>query len=200
MKIYLLLLFLIVSIVFCNQIAVDLPSVQGANSNWLDYSDGTPAWLTWGGMYRGVWFDLTDFFPGTSGCDIFQSEYWFYHHASYPWDTSDVYVEIWEGPVSNPATQLDQTMLTAIHYAPVSATYTMPLFSDAEFWAIANTEMSAGGWPAILGDGTPGSNSFFSDDFIIWELWADMGDYFVAIEINDWQLDNTTWGSLKVTF
>ncbi len=152
-------------------------------------------------MYRGVWFDATDFIPYVTYYEIYQSEFWFYHHASYPWDTSDVYVEVWEGPVSNPVTQLDQTMITAIHYAPVYATYATPLLSSAEFWAFANTEMSAGGWPSILGDGTPGSNSFFSDDFIIWEPWGDMGDYFIAVEgFPPWDYSNTTWGSLKVTF
>ncbi len=191
-------------VAFAGQVAIDLAPVQGTDADWLEYDDGTANWLTWGGMYRGTWFDATDFIPTAFNCDIHQSEFWFYHHASYPWDTSDVYLEIWDGAVSAPVTQLDQTMVTAIHYAPVYATYATPLATaNAEFWAFANTEMSAGGWPCNLGDGTPGTHSFFSDDFIIWEPWGDMGDYFIAVEadINEaGALDNTTWGSLKATF
>ncbi len=202
MKKYLFLFVLIASITFADQIAVDLGPGYGTDTDWLKYDDGTAAWITWGGMYRGVWFDATDFVPGVINCAIYQSEFWFYHHASYPWDTSDVYVEVWDGAVSAPVTQLDQTMITAVHYAPVYADYSTPLVTaNAEFWAFANTEMSAGGWPASLGDGTPGTHSFFSDDFIVWEPWGDMGDYFVALDARDpGAFTNTTWGSLKATF
>ncbi len=100
-------------------------------------------------------------------------------------------------------TQLDQTMITALHYAPVYATYATPLATaTAEFWVFANTEMSSGGWPSSLGDSSPADHSFFSDDFIIWEPWG-WGDFFVAVEadINESSaLDRTTWGSLKATF
>ncbi len=201
MKNVIAILAVLTFVAFAGQVQIDRGVVEGTDGDWLRYDDGTYNWLTWGGMYRGTWFDATDFVPGTTACDIHQSEFWFYHHSSYPWDGSDVYVEIWDGTVSNPVTQLDQTMITAIHAAPVYATYATPLVAGAEFWAFANTEMSAGGWPSILGDGTPGTHSFFSDDFIIWEPWGEMGDYFVAVEADLHQaLDNTTWGSLKATF
>ncbi|MCK5786924.1 MAG: hypothetical protein KAH54_10265, partial [Candidatus Sabulitectum sp.] len=152
-------------------------------------------------MYRGVWFNIEDFVPGMSSCAVEQSEFWFYHHASYPWDTSDVYLEIWNGDSMAPTTQLDQTMVTAIHYAPTFACYSPIVEAEANFWGLVNTEMSAGGWPATLGDGTPGVHSFFSDDFIVWEPWGDMGDYFVRVfGWPPWFLGNTTWGSLKATF
>ncbi|RKZ03331.1 hypothetical protein DRQ21_06060 [Candidatus Fermentibacteria bacterium] len=187
---------------FAGQVAVNLDPIPQKDADWLVYDDGTPAWLTWGGMYRGVWFDVQDFVPGATGASIEQSEFWFYHHSSYPWDTSDVYLEIWNGDNTAPVTQLDQTMVTAIHYAPVYATYSTPLAGEQNFWALANTEMSSGGWPAILGDGTAGTHSFFSDDFIIWEPWGDMGDYFVSVYATPTTgaLDNSTWGSLKAAF
>jgi len=191
-------------VAFAGQITLDLGPVQGTDADWLQYDDGSINWLTWGGVYRGVWFDATDFVPTATNCDIVQSEFWFYHHSSYPWDTSDVYLEVWDGAVSAPTLQLDQTMVTALHYAPVYATYATALVTaNNEFWAFANTEPSAGGWPSIMGDGTPGTHSFFSDDFIIWEPWGEMGDYFVRVEatVNSGAaLDNTTWGSLKATF
>ena len=91
-------------------------------------------------------------------------------------------------------------MVTAVHYAPVYAVSPTPFYSEQEFWALANTEMSAGGWPSLLSDGTPGTHSFFSDDFIIWEPWGDMGDYFVRVEADLTALDNSTWASLKAAF
>ncbi|MCD6588357.1 MAG: hypothetical protein J7K88_07385 [Candidatus Fermentibacteraceae bacterium] len=188
---------------FAGQIAIIADPIPQKDADWLQYDDGTPAWLTWGGMYRGVWFDVQDFVPGEIGAVIVQSEFWFYHHADYPWDTSDVYLEIWNGGNTGPVTRMDQTMVTAIHYAPVFVAYSIPFYSEQEFWALANTEMSAGGWPSVLGDGTPGTHSFYSDDFIIWEPWGDMGDYFVRVKatIPPYQaLDSATWASLKAAF
>ena len=172
---------LVATIAFAGNIVLDVGTVSGTDAEWLQYDDAT------------------DFLPTAYNCDIHQSEFWFYHHSSYPWDTSDVYVEVWDGAVSAPVTQLDQTMITAIHYAPVYANYPTPLNAGPEFWAFANTEMSAGGWPSILGDAEACDHSFFSDDFIIWEPWEN-GDYFVAVYVDMLQLDNTTWGSIKVTF
>ena len=192
---------LVAMVAVAGQISVDPDPVAERNSDWLVYDDGTASWLTWGGMYRGVWFNVDDFFPGAAGASIYQSEFWFYHHSSYPWDTSDVYLEIWNGDNMGPVTQLDQTMVTAVHYAPVYATYTPPLAAEQEFWALANTEMSAGGWPSTLGDGTPGTHSYSSDDFIIWEPWGVMGDFFVRIYVEPvMSLDNSTWGGLKTIF
>ncbi|MCK5842568.1 MAG: hypothetical protein KAH31_10395 [Candidatus Sabulitectum sp.] len=183
---------------FAGQFAVNLDPVERTDGDWLRYDSGTAKWLTWGGMYRGVWFNTEDFIPGMGGADVNESEFWFYHHASYPWDTSDVYIEIWNGDAMAPVTQIDQTMITAVHYAPVYATYATPLSVEANFWAIANTEMSAGGWPASLGDEFPENHSFYSDDNIIWEPW--IGDYFVAVNVDPQALNNATWGSLKATF
>ena len=185
---------------FAGQIVIDLPVAEN-DADWLEYDDGTAAWLTWGGMYRGAWFNVEDFVPGATGASIEQSQFWFYHHSSYPWDTSDVYLEIWNGDAMGPTAQLDQTMVTALHYTPVGATYATPLIAEANFWALANTEMSAGGWPAVLGDGTAGVHSFFSDDFIVWEPWGDMGDYFISVYADPiMALGNSTWGSVKATF
>jgi hypothetical protein len=33
----------------------------GYRSQQLRYDDGTACWLTWAGLFRGVWFDVEDF-------------------------------------------------------------------------------------------------------------------------------------------
>lgn len=190
---------------FAGQIAVNLDPIPQKDADWLVYDNGTPNWLTWGGTYRGTWFNVEDFVPGGGACEVEQAELWFYHHTSHPWDTSDVYIELWNGDNMGPTAQLDQTMKTAIHYAPIYVDYNPIITTEGNFWCLANTEMSAGGWPSILGDGAQGTvfHSFYSDDFIVWEPW-DIGgacNYFVSIygEI-PMSFDNTTWGSLKATF
>jgi len=60
--------------------------------------------------------------------------------------------------------------------------------------------MSSGGWPSILGDGTPGTHSYFSDDFMQWEPWGDTGNYFIRVKLPEWVLDRSTWGSIKAVF
>ncbi len=188
-------------------VSIEAGVAGNGDGDWLQYDDGTYNWLTWGGTYRGVWFNIEDFIPGMGDGLLEQSELWFYHHSSYPWDTSDVYIELYNGDAMGPQTQLDQTMVTAIHGAPIYVDYD-PMFAvEANFWCLANTEMSAGGWPAILGDNYQGgeSHSFFSDDFIVWEPWTinDLAcNYFVRVNWNEdpSAFDNTTWGSLKATF
>lgn len=192
---------------FAGQAAVDLGPVQGTDGDWLRYDDTTAFWYTWGGMYRGVWFNTEDFIPGFGGAGVLQSEIWFYHNVEErPWDTSDVYVELWNGDAMGPATQLDQTVVTAMSFSPVYATYAPGIIAEANFWLVANTEMSAGGWPSLLGDeGGVASvaHSFYSDDLIIWEPWTPpygIANYLMAVEVDPLALDNSTWGSLKATF
>jgi len=198
MKMFVVILVVLSLAAFAGQTSVDLDPVQRTDGDWFRYDDGTAKWLSWGGMYRGVWFNTEDFVPGMGEWEMFDSEFWFYHDASYPWDTSDVYIELWNGDATGPATQLDQTQITAVHYAPVYAVYSAPVWVEANFWALANTEMSTGGWPASLSDEFPLGHSFYSDDFIIWEPWA--GDYFVAVEPCVYALTGTTWGTLKAVF
>ena len=191
-------------VAFAGQVAVNLDPVQETDADWLTYFNGSPHWLTWGGTYRGTWFNAQDFIPGAGSGEVMQSEFWFFHHSSYPWDTSDVYLELWNGDAMGPMTQLDQTMKTAVHYSQVLVTYPTPVGVEQNFWGLANTELSAGGWPAILADNTQGStgiHSFYSDDFIVWEPW-DLGNFWIGVY---WEevagaFDNTTWGALKATF
>jgi hypothetical protein len=189
-------------VAFAGQVAVNLDPVPQKDADWLQYDDGTPAWFTWGGTYRGTWFNVQDFVPGAIGATIQQSEFWFYHHSSYPWDTSDVYLEIWNGGASAPVTQLDKTQAVAAHYAAVTTTYATPLVGEQNFWALANTEMSSGGWPSCLGDSTAGTHSFYSSDFIIWEPWGEVGDYLIRVyaEVTPSALSGVTWGALKAAF
>jgi len=199
MKAAMLVVFAVSFAAPAGQIAVESGSVQEKDSDWLVYDDGTAAWLTWGGGYRGVWFDVKDFNPSGAGAIVSQVEFWFNHHASYPWDTSDFYAEIWDGNSTGPVTLLNQTQATAVHYAPVTVTYDPAIVCETEFWVLENPEMSSGGWPSILSDGTPGTHSFFSDG-LSWEL-LDSGDYFIrAYAEITLALNNTTWGELKTVF
>ncbi|MCK5131092.1 MAG: hypothetical protein KAR40_02945 [Candidatus Sabulitectum sp.] len=184
------------------QVPVNSDPIQRTDADWLVYDDGTAAWLTWGGVYRGVWFNTGSFVSGTNTALIEESEFWFFHHSMYPWDTSDVYIEIWDGDATQPLTQLDQTLVTAVHFAPVGTVYSTPVGAGGNFWVLANTEMSSGGWPAVLGDSTPGTHSFYSDDFVAWEPWGEMGDYLISVlaTASGSSFEDITWGLLKATF
>jgi len=185
-------------------IVVDLPGGSGGNFGELTYFNGTPHWLTWGGMYRGTWFNTEDFMPGSFGINLEQMEYWFYESTNTdPWDTDDVYSEVWNGDQTGPLVLLEQGIVTAPHYAPCFHTFDPELPVEQNFWALINTEMSAGGWPSVLGDWSmPGDagHSFFSDDFIVWEPWGEMGEYYIIAHEGSWSLDAVTWGALKALF
>lgn len=162
----------------------------------LVYDDGTAHWLTWGGLYRGTWFDPTDFIYPILDCEVEGMEFWFYHHPEYPWDTSSFYAELWQGGISAPVHQLVQTQLVATHYSPAIAVYSPAISSMEPFWGLVNLEMSTGGWPSTLGDNTPNftvdAHSFVSEDFIVWEPWigGETGSNLVSFE-------NNSWGSIK---
>jgi hypothetical protein len=192
----------VAAVASADSIMLDRPLFIPATDYVFQYDDGTANWLTWGGLYRGVWFDLDDWSPGAPGCQLYSLEYWFFHHSSYPWDTASFYSELYNGDNSAPATMLDQTSVTAVHYLPVEAVYPTYIEVGNEFWGLVNTEMSDGGWPSILGDNTPQTvdHSFFSDDFIVWEPWIIQGptanDYF--IRANDpYGLSSATWAGVK---
>jgi len=185
---------------------LDRPLPVPATDDLLQYDDGSAWWLSWSGLYRGTWFNTTDFYPPATGFWVEYLEYWFYHHSSYPWDAASFSAELYNGGSSAPVTQLDQTSVTALHYAPCFANYSSPIWAEANFWGVVNTEMSSGGWPSILGDNSPdfADHSFFSDDFIVWEPWVIQGptanDYFIRANGGTWDLDQTTWGSIKALF
>ncbi len=184
-------------------VRLDEPVYCGGTDDLLQYDDGSAVWLTWGGLYRGTWFDTQDFVPGSIGLECNYTEYWFYHHSSYPWDTSSFYAELWNGSSLGPLVLLDQTMVTAAHFAPVQADYNPPIATEQKFWGLVNTEMSAGGWPAVLGDNTPNTtdHSFYSDDFIVWEPWiisgATASDYLLRAEGWMCAFGSSSWGAMK---
>jgi hypothetical protein len=202
MRSVLLVLAILATAAFAGNVRLDRPLPVSGTDDLFQYDDGTANWLTWGGLYRGTWFNLQDFVPGAPGGQLNNLEYWFFHHASYPWDVSSFYAELYDGDAAAPVTQLNQTSVVATHYSPVYATYGTPIAVGADFWGLINTEMSAGGWPSVLGDNTPNptSHSFFSDDFIVWEPWVIAGatanDYFVR-STGTIGLDQSTWGAIK---
>lgn len=202
MRRVLLVLAMLATVAFAGNLRLDRPLPVNGTDDTYQYDDGTAYWLTWGGLYRGTWFSTGDF-GGGGGFSITQLQFWFYHHSSYPWDTASFYAELWNGDAATPTTQLDQTSVTAVHYSPAYANYSPAIDTEADMWGLINTEMSAGGWPAVLGDNTPHavSHSFFSDDFIVWEPWVIGGstanDYFIRATGTIGALDQNTWGAIK---
>jgi hypothetical protein len=183
---------------------LDRPILCTSTDDVLQYDDGTANWLTWSGLYRGVWWDLDDFIPGLPGCGVCEIEYWFFHHASYPWDTASFYAELYNGAPEAPTTLEFSESVTAVHYQPCHAEPD-DVWVYNNFWTLVNTEMSSGGWPALLGDNTPQtvSHSFFSDDFIVWEPWVIQGptanDLFIRATPG-MALLPCTWGGIKALF
>ncbi len=207
MKNAVIMLFIVVMYMLAASAQIDDPTPISHDYEWLTYDDGTPNWVSWIGTYKGVWFNIQDFIPGSYSWEVGTAELWFYHHSEFPWDTSDVMVEIWNGDANGPTEQLGQQNATALHYAPIFIVFNPVLETGQNFWCITNTEASTGGWPSTLTDDSQGvnSHSFFSDDLIIWEPWKVQGwscNYF--IRLNDQPLgtglSRTTWGSLKTTF
>ena len=171
----------------------------GHADNELIYHDGTPQWISWGGMYRGTWFDVEDFIPGSSDFLVEWVDLWFYHASSHPWDTSQVLVELWNGDQGGPVEFLASEEATALGQGVTRVYFEPPVETEPDFWCLLNTELSAGGWPALFVDGTPGEHSYFSDGFI-WEP-MNLGDYFMSVgnELES-SLQGTSWGALKVVF
>lgn len=201
MKQALAVLAILTMVAFAGQIRVDLPGGPGGTDDELTYFNGTPHWLTWGGMYRGTWFNTDDFMPGSTSFNLEQMEYWFFESTNTdPWDTDDFYSEIWNGDDMGPLVLLAQSVVTALHYAPCYHNFSPALVVEQNFWGLINSEMSAGGWPSILGDySMAGTHSWFSDDFIVWEPWGDMGEYYIVAN-GTFALNSTTWGAVKALF
>jgi hypothetical protein len=183
---------------------LDEPVRADPLSDFLQYDDGTGWWVTWEGMYRGVWFNLHDF-PGSPIPQALRTEYWFYHDSDYPWDTSSFYAELYNGGVAGPETELDETSATATHNSSVYINCYCGI--EFECWVFVNTEMSYGNWPSTIGDNTPQAytdHSLYSDDMIVWEPWIVQGlhanDYLMRLEVSFCPLEQNTWGSIKTLF
>jgi len=181
-------------------------------ADWLTYNDGTPNWICWEGQYRGVWFNTADFLPGGGSLELENTEVWFYHSTSYLWDTGETYIEFWNGGSTAPEILLEQFTIIAVHYAPVCFDHSpdwIPV--EQEFWIIQNTELSSGGWPSMLGDGSNLTipHSMISDNMILWEpfvieSWGGSELFISTSGAYPWQhgaaLDACSWGSLKTVF
>lgn len=179
------------------------PMFTGTSDDFLQYDDGSAYWLTWSGQYRGVWFHLEDFLPGGS-IGICGIQYWFYHHASYPWDTASFMSELYQGTSEAPSILLYEESVTAIHYTPCFADPD-DVWVYQDCWILEDTEMSSGGWPSMLGDNSPQvvSHSFFSDDFIVWEPWIISGSTANDLLVRATAglgLASMTWGAVKAIY
>lgn len=202
------ILFAFTGLALAGSMELERPLPVSSYDNVLQYDDGTAWWISWDGTYRGVWFNVEDFFPGGGPQWLSdESELWFYHHSSYPWDTASFYCHLFDGGVGGPVNQQNQTSVTALHYAPCYADYSYPIVCDTEFWIIVNTEMSTGGWPSTLGDNTPQtvSHSFYSENlYTQWMPWEKQGptanDYFIRSSGACSGLTPATWGAIKSLF
>jgi len=188
-------------------IKLDRPLPVAWTDYVMQYDDGTAYWMAFAGSVRGVWFNAEDFYGGgISELLVNHLEFWFYHHASYPWDTQFFYAELWNGDdASGPSALLDQTSVTAAHYAPCYANYPSPILTEADIWGLVNTEMSTGGWPSTLGDNTPNTvnHSYYMSDEYVWTPWIVQGptanDFLIRADgaPPGWDLGQSTWGSIK---
>jgi hypothetical protein len=206
--IFLLVLFAAGATAGRGSLRLEAPVFVGETDAVLQYDDGTAYWIAWEGLYRGVWFDVTDFAEAGTGFNAEFTEFWFYHLPSHSWDTSSFYAELWNGdaPVG-PTYRLDQTTVIATHYAPVYANFSPTLGTESNFWVLENTIMSSSRMPSILADNSPNptSHSYYSNNFILWEPWilggATANDYFVRAggDILG-ALDTESWGAIKGLF
>lgn len=180
---------------------VDDQTTLSSNADWLQYHSGTPEWCCFQGTYRGVWFNTLDFAPGVGPFVAEQAEMWFYHDSSHPWDTGDVYIELYNGDAGGPSALLDQTMVTATHCTPVYVCYYPLIPVEQDFWVLANPEMSAGGCPSMASDGNTAevAHSFYLDgaDWMPWEY-----NFFISASVfqDPEDLDSMSWGSIKDIF
>lgn len=171
----------------------------------LQYDDGSAAWILAASTFYGTWFDYTDFAPGATVADPCRStEWWFYHHDSYPWDTDQIVVELWNGDdVTGPLTNLTSDVITALHYAPVTVNYSTPVPIELNFWMWANTTVySTQGLPSGIYDQynnwTGIAHSFCDDGPVIMGGYA--VDAFFRADCYDVSLEGESWGAIKGLF
>jgi len=162
----------------------------------LSYDDGTSYWVCWEGTQRGVWFNTADFYPPSGrNWSAEETEFWFFHSPSYPWDTASFYAELYDGGASGPGTLLNRTSVTAVHYEATYAFYNPCVECGYQFWVIQNACMSGGGWPSILSDNSPLPVVHSFCDGQPWER----GNYIIRTAC--WTgLQSDTWAGIKSLF
>ncbi|MCK4806404.1 MAG: hypothetical protein KAT09_02095 [Candidatus Aegiribacteria sp.] len=186
-----------------------LPGTSGTDAV-LQYDDGTAAWIWSGLLHIGPWFDVTDFDAAAVGFDCNYTEWWFYHHATYPWDTDLISGELWTGDaVTWPVTNLTADTFTALHYAPAYVLYSPAVSTGTDFWMIANTTIhSTLGRPSALYDGTTNftgvPHTFYSQDWVLWNTVNSGGidiDVFFRVEgLISTALERSSWAAIKGLF
>ncbi|MBN1434421.1 hypothetical protein JW921_06645 [Candidatus Fermentibacterales bacterium] len=168
----------------------------------LQYDDGIGWWVAWAGTYRAVWFFVNEFSPvPVEGFDCEQLEYWFYHHASFPWTSASFESILANTGQYGPGTQLASESVTAAHYTPAYAVFGS-IITEYSFYAIDHS-LVAGGWPSLVADSTSQNHwrSFYSDYYSSGYTHHN-GDYFIRAHgtILTTGLDYTSWGAIKSLF
>ena len=172
----------------------------GSTDDCLQYDDGEPWWISWGGVYRGTWFDTGDFF--TEPCELMlgAAEYWFMHSSSFPWDNDQFVAAVYNGDVSGPVELLYDTTVVASHMTGVMVEFADSIQTGPDFWLIVGTELSAGGWPSSVADAENCGHSFRSDDFMVYD--EAIGDWFIRAHGSPYDLSLLcdTWGGIKALY
>ena len=208
MVVYTSLLLCLAALVAGSDLALEQPVSCGQTDPELFYyDDGYAYWLTWSGQWRGTWFTMDDFGAAGNSLECDYSQFWFYHHSSYCWDSGSFCAELWTDESGLPSTMISQETALATHYSANCTYYDPPLDCGNAFWVLANTAFSSGGWPSTLGDNTPQpsvSHSFFSDDSEVWEPWIIQGpfanDLLVRAHGAFVGLQPSTWAGIKGLF
>lgn len=163
--------------------------------------------------YRGVWFDVHDFYPECNSFDVTSIERYFYNSPSSPWGSPTFHLYVYDCvppiPPIPPISPYGEDAI--IHVQGSAMNYPTPtvlnlnpaLNVEAEFWVIIYTE-STGPTPVLENCQTNPAHSYWGDvdpvnpDIMDWEpcnnFWIRvMGDY-------KFSLSSTTWGSIKALF
>ena len=182
--------------------AMEVPSESVtwlSGDDCLQYDDGVPAWLSWGGSYRGTWFNTADFYSEECQLMLGAAELWFMHGV-YPWDTSEFTAQVHNGGPGGPVELLFDTTLVASHMTGVIVEFPDSIETEADFWIGVSTELSSGGWPSNLADAENSGHSYLSEDFVTWD--EAVGDWFIRGHGSplDMALQSDTWGGIKALF
>ncbi len=150
----------------------------------LSYHGSSPEWIFNGGASRGTWFHLEDFIPGAEEFTVEWAEVVIYS------STAPVFVGIWSGGGSGPSELLAQGEL-----AGSEVWFSFPVLTGPDFWCLVDSNEPVN----ILADADPDGQSYYSDDFLVWEPF-DQGEFFISVGNDTESLSQISWGKIKNCF
>ncbi len=150
----------------------------------LSYHGAAPAWIFSGGVSRGTWFNVEDFFPGAAEFTVEWAEIWLYDPPA------PVFAEIWSGGESGPVNILAQK-----EFSGTTIWFDEPVITNGEFWCLVTSSDPVN----LLADNDPDGHSFHSDDWLVWEQF-DPGEFFISVGNITEELRRYSWAALKTAF